>query len=83
MLSALNAEKHNTEVTKHHRGPQRNRPYSFRHQLFSVSSKPSVRSVAFLRVLCVKFRKAQLKMRTPCKQFDAHARRSGREIPRA
>src|SRR5882762_818719 len=33
--------------------------FFFRRPLFSVSSKPSVLSVVFLRGLCVKFRKAQ------------------------
>src|SRR6266446_1129358 len=55
----LNSEKFNTEDTKGHREPQRNWPFFFRRPLFSVSSKPSVLSVVFLRVLCVKFRKAQ------------------------
>ena len=52
----LNPEKHNTEDTKNHREPQRNPPVSPRRLFRVFSTKPSVLSVAFLRVLCVKFR---------------------------
>src|SRR5882672_2313640 len=43
---------------------------ALRSPLFSFSSKPSVLSVAYLRVLCVKFRKVWPTMRAPCKYFD-------------
>src|SRR6267143_184254 len=59
MLSALNSEKRNTEDTKMHGEPQRNRPSAFRRPILFISSRASVLSVAFLDVLCVKFRKAQ------------------------
>src|SRR5882762_8167842 len=57
--SALNSEKRNTEDTENHREPQRKRPFSSRRLLFFFSNSPSVFSVAFLCVLCVKFRKAR------------------------
>src|SRR5712692_9678093 len=59
--SVLNSEKRNTEDAKNHREPQRNQPFPFHHVLIVCSIRPSVLSVAFLRVLCVKFRKAQRK----------------------
>ena len=43
---------------------------ALRSPLFSFSSKPSVLSVAYLRVLCVKFRKTQPKIYGSCKHFD-------------
>jgi len=52
-------EKRNTEDTENHRVPQRKRPFSSHRQLFSFSGNLSVFSVAFLCVLCVKFRKAR------------------------
>jgi hypothetical protein len=55
--SAGNSEKLNTEDTESHRGPQRNQPFSYRRPFLTYSSNPSVHSVAFLCVLCVKFRK--------------------------
>src|ERR1700682_5681277 len=44
---------------REHREPRRNRSFPFRRLFLSFSTKPSVLSVAFLRVLCVKFRKLQ------------------------
>src|SRR6266404_3009604 len=58
---AINPEKLNTEDTKDHREPQRNRIFFFRRLSFPLPSKPSVISVAFLCVLCVNFRKARTK----------------------
>jgi hypothetical protein len=51
------------------REQQRNGPYPFRHLALFISTRPSVFFVAFLSVLCVKFRKAQPKMHSPCKHF--------------
>ena len=42
----------NTEDTKNHGGPQRNRLAAFSHLFLFFSSKPSVLSVAFLCGLC-------------------------------
>src|SRR6267143_7290245 len=59
--SALNSEKRDTDDTENHREPQRNRPFTSRRLLFSISGNPSVFSVAFFCDLCVKFRKARPK----------------------
>jgi hypothetical protein len=60
----VESQKLNTEGTEEIRGPQRNRRFSLGRLLFSVFS------VAFLCVLCVKFRNAQTEVRAPCKHFD-------------
>ncbi len=62
-------EKLNTEDTEYPRAPQRNRGSIFR-RLVVWLLRPSVLFVAFLLVLCVKFRKAQIKVCPPCKHFD-------------
>jgi hypothetical protein len=53
----LNPEKRNTEVTKNQREPQRKPATSPGPPFRTLCTKPSVPSVAFLCVLCVKFRK--------------------------
>src|SRR6267143_241451 len=58
-VSAFSGFKFRKAQHRGHREPQRNWPFFFRRQLFSVSREPSVLSVAFLRVLCVKFQKTQ------------------------
>jgi hypothetical protein len=68
--SGLNPQKRNTEDTKNHREPRRNRQFTFRRRSLFYFVRPSVLSVAFLRVLCVKFRKAQTKVCAPRKYFD-------------
>src|SRR6266566_4340345 len=55
-FSVLNSEKRNTEDTKIHGEPQRNRPAAFSRLFLILSREPSVHSVGFFRVLCVKFR---------------------------
>src|SRR6266576_294359 len=52
-------KKLNTEGAKDHGEPQRNRSAALSGVSRTFSAKLSVLSVAFLRVLCVKFRKAQ------------------------
>jgi hypothetical protein len=58
-----------------HREPQRNRIFFFRRLLLFFSTPPSVLSVAFLGVLCVKFRRAQPKMCAPCEHFGGQSYR--------
>jgi len=58
-FSALNSEKRTQRAQSKHREPQRNPAVSLRHGLTVHSTGFSVPSVAFLRVLCVKFRKAR------------------------
>src|SRR5882672_2137087 len=69
-FSALNSEKRNTEDTKPHGEPRRILSFYFRRLCLFFSSRPSVLSVVFLCVLCVKFRKAHSKMCAPYKYFD-------------
>src|SRR6266404_2817139 len=59
------------EATKNHREQQRNWPFAFRFVSLAITARPSVLSVGFLRVLCVKFRKARPTICAPCKHFDA------------
>jgi hypothetical protein len=73
---ALNSEKHNTEDTKNHRAPRRNRPAALSRLSRIFSTRPSVLSVDFLCVLCVKFRKARPKMCAASKHFDGVVWRS-------
>src|SRR6266576_886098 len=56
LIVVLNSERLNTEDTMSHREPQRNRPFSPGRLFIIFSIRFSVHSVAFLGVLCVKFR---------------------------
>jgi len=56
VFAVLNSEKRNTEDRMTHGEPKRNRPAAFSRLFLILSREPSVHSVGFLRVLCVKFR---------------------------
>jgi hypothetical protein len=77
-FSVFDPEKCNTEGTKSAREPQRNRLAAFSRHFFI---RFPVLSVAFLRVLWVKFRRAQPKTSRPCAHFDCKTRQLVPPVP--